>query len=73
MHEHEPPHKPQHQPHPTTPQKFEKAAQEPTPKDESPKLKNNGMKNIQCIIDSILYYARAVDMAVLPSLSTLAT
>ena len=42
------------------------------PPDKSPKLNGKGVKRVQQIIGSILYYARAVDMTVLKALSLIA-
>ena len=46
-------------------------AQAPLLTDESPKLDDKGIKRIQQIVESILYYALAVDMTVLAALSTI--
>ena len=54
------------------PKKFGSKAQAPLPTDESPKLDEKGIKRIQQIVGSILYYARAIDMTVLAALSTIA-
>ena len=51
------------------PKKFGSEVQAPLPTDESPKLDDKGIKRIQQIVGSILYYARAVDMTVLAALS----
>ncbi len=40
--------------------------------DSSPQLNAKGIKHVQQIVDSILYYARAVDMMVLIALSAIA-
>jgi hypothetical protein len=42
------------------------------PPDKSPKLNGKGVKRVQQIIGSILYYARAVDTMVLKALSLIA-
>ncbi len=42
------------------------------PTDDTPKLDEKGIKRVQQIIGSILYYARAVNMTVLMALSTIA-
>ena len=47
-------------------------AQAPLPTDTSPKLNAKGIKKVQKIVGSILYYARAVDMTVLMGLSSIA-
>jgi len=51
---------------------FGSEAQAPLPPDESPKLDDKGIKRIQQIVGSILYYACAVDMTVLAALGTIA-
>ena len=53
------------------PKKFGSEAQAPLPPDASPMLDEKGIKRIQQIVGSILYYARAVDMTVLAALSTI--
>jgi hypothetical protein len=40
--------------------------------DVSPRLSPEEIKEIQCIIGSILYYARAIDITVLMALSSIA-
>jgi hypothetical protein len=52
--------------------KFGTEAQAPLPNDSTPKLDKNGIKRVQKIVGSILYYARAVDMTVLIALSSIA-
>jgi hypothetical protein len=59
-------------PYSPEPKNFGSEAQAPLPPDASPKLDEKGIKRIQQIIGSILYYARAVDMTVLAALSTIA-
>ena len=59
------PTKPQHAPH-----KHREAQLEPED-DTSPRLPNDGIKLIQGIVGSLLYYARAVDNKLLATLSTL--
>jgi hypothetical protein len=54
------------------PKKFGTEAQAPLPNDSTPKLDENGIKCVQKIVGSILYYARAVDMTVLIALSSIA-
>jgi hypothetical protein len=44
----------------------------PSPPNSTPKLNKKGIKCIQQIVRSILYYARAIDMTVLTALSTIA-
>ena len=59
-------------PYSPEPKKFGSEAQAPLPPDDSPKLDAKGIKRIQQIVGSILYYARAVDMTVLAALGTIA-
>ncbi len=54
------------------PKQFGSEAQAPLPPNASPTLDEKGIKPIQQIIGSILYYAHAVDMTVLEALSTIA-
>ena len=58
-------------PYSPEPKKIGPKAQAPLATNESPKLDEKGIKRIQQIIGSILYYARAVDMTVLAVLSTI--
>jgi hypothetical protein len=51
--------------------KFGTKAQASFPQDNMPKLDKKGIKQVQNIVGSILYYARAVDMTVLMALSTI--
>jgi hypothetical protein len=59
-------------PYSPKPKKIGSEAQAPLPPDESPKLDEKGIKRIQQIVGSILYYARAVDMTCLAALVTIA-
>ena len=59
-------------PYSPEPKIFGSEAQAPLPPDGSPKLDEKGIKRIQQIVGSILYYSRAVDMTVLAALSTIA-
>jgi hypothetical protein len=59
-------------PYSPEPKKIGSEAQAPFPLDASPKLDEKGIKRIQQIFGSILYYARAVDMTVLAALSIIA-
>jgi hypothetical protein len=54
------------------PKKFGTEAHTPLPSDSSPCINAKGMKHIQQIVGSILYYARAVDMTVLMAFSLIA-
>ncbi len=67
------PAKPQHCPY--TPQSWQYGSkvQRPLPIDTSPPLADANIKHIQWVIGSTLYYARAMDLAVLMALSTIAS
>jgi hypothetical protein len=54
------------------PKQFCSNAQAPLPPDSSSKLDKAGIKKVQKIAGSILYYAQAVNMTVLMTLSTIA-
>ena len=69
---HRMPTKPQHCLYAPAPKQYGAKAQEPLPVDISPKLSPNEIKEIQHVIGSILYYARAVDITVLMALSSIA-
>ncbi len=59
-------------PYSPEPKKFGADAQTPLVVDSSPLLNEKGLKRVQKIVGSILYYLRAVDMTVLMALSTIA-
>jgi hypothetical protein len=59
-------------PYSPEPKKFGSDTQSPLPPDSTPKLNEKGIKHIQQIVSSILYYARAVNMTVLIALSMIA-
>ncbi len=65
------PSKPQHCPYSPSPKRYGAKAQEPLPVDISPKLSSEEIKELQCVIGSILHYACAVDITVLMALSPL--
>jgi hypothetical protein len=67
------PKKPQHCPYTPAPNQYGAMAQTPLPTDISPKLSDAEIKEIQCIIGSILYYARAVAITILMALSSIAS
>jgi hypothetical protein len=69
--EHIMPKKLQTCPYSLEPKKFGTEAQAPLPNDSTPKLDENGIKSVQNIVGSILYYARVVDMTVLIALSSI--
>jgi hypothetical protein len=54
------------------PKKFGTEAQATHPPGSTPKLVAKGMKPVQKIVGSILFYARAVNMTVLMALSSIA-
>ena len=56
---------------PLCPKKYGAAAQEPLPHDDSAKLDKKGIKRIQQLVGTILYYARSVDTTALMALSQL--
>ncbi len=59
-------------PYSLEPKKFGTEARAPLPNDSTPKLDKNGIKCVQKIVGSVLYYARVVDMTVLIALSSIA-
>ncbi len=63
----------QHCPYLPEPKKYGADAQPPLPTDNTRKLNEAEIKQVQKIVGSILYYARAVDMTVLMALSTIAS
>ena len=63
----------QHCPYSPEPKRYGADAQSPLPQDISWKLNDKEIKQVQKIVGSILYYARAVDMTVLMRLSTIAS
>jgi hypothetical protein len=71
--QHNAPQKPQYSPHRAPPKKYGTAAHDPIPPDTTPKIDAPRIKIIQQVIGGVLYYTRAVDMTVLPALSTVAS
>ena len=69
---HQMPTSPQHCPYSPAPKQYGDKAQAPLPVDISPSLSAEEIKEIQRVIGSILYYARAVDITVLMALSSIA-
>jgi hypothetical protein len=59
-------------PYSPEPKKFGTEAQAPLPPDALPQLDAKGVKKVQQIVGSILYYARAVDMTILMAFSSIA-
>ncbi len=70
---HNSPSCPQHCPYYLQPKQYGSSAQCPIPPDTSPLLSNDDIKHVQRVISSILFYARAVDLAVLMALSSIAS
>ncbi len=70
---HKLPKKPQHCPYTPAPKQNGAASQAPLLVDISPKLSDIEIKEIQQVVRSILYYARAVDVTVLMALSSIAS
>jgi len=68
---HLPPPKPHNCPYKPQPKKYGKAAQYNTPKDTSKPVDDKRKKQIQKTIGSTLWYAQAVDFAILMALSTI--
>ena len=58
-------------PYSPEPKQFGTEAQVPLPAKATPKLDAKGIKRVQQIVGSILYYARAVHMTVLMALSSI--
>ena len=69
---HEIPKRPQRSPYPVAQIKYGKAAQDPIPEDTSREASEEEILKMQQVVGSILYYARAVDLTALMSLSTIA-
>jgi hypothetical protein len=60
-------------PYSPAPKQFGMEAQAPLPTGVSPRLDKKGIRNVQCIMGSILYYSCAVDMTFLMALSMIAS
>jgi hypothetical protein len=56
-----------------TTQQYGTAAHDPIPPDTTPRVDAPRIKIIQQVIGGVLYYARAVDLTVLPALSAVAS
>jgi hypothetical protein len=69
---HEKPRKPQDCPYEPYPKKYGTSAQDVTPEDTTPPLDKEGIKWIQQVVGSFLYYARAIDSTILMSLNAIA-
>ena len=70
---HTAPSKPQHSPYQAQPKKYGTVAQDPLSQDDTTKLDDNCKKCIQQIVGAPLYYAQAVDLTILPALSSIAS
>ena len=68
---HRVPTKIQHSPHRYTPIVFGKQQQFTPMPDESPFLDAEGKRYVQSVVGSFLYYARAVDSTILPTINEL--
>ena len=68
---HPSPATPQNSPYQPQPRQFGTAAQRPIEDDVTPKIDEPRTKRIQQIIGMLLYYARAVDLTLLPALSAI--
>ena len=71
--QHKPPRKPQDQPHLHVKPKYGATKQYAPDDDDSPLLDQAGQKFVQEVIGTFLYYARAVDLTMLPALGSIAT
>ena len=63
----------QHCPYSSEPKRYGANAQSPLPQDNTWKLTNKEIKQVQKIVGIILYYAWAVDMMVLMAFSAIAS
>jgi hypothetical protein len=70
---HKKPDKPQHSPYKPFLKKYGKEAQEPLPVDDSERLDLDGVKRVQQVVGSLLFYARAIDSTILIGLSAIAS
>eukprot|EP00804_Cyclotella_cryptica_P015783 CCRYP_013414-RA/>CCRYP_013414-RA protein AED:0.38 eAED:0.38 QI:0/-1/0/1/-1/1/1/0/253 len=69
---HEKPRKPQDCPYEPHPKKYGTAAQLTDPPDDSAPLNEQGVKWVQRVVGSFLYYARAIDATILMALNAIA-
>ncbi len=60
-------------PYAPEPKQFGVTVQAPAPPDNTPRLNDAGIKQVQKIVGSIIFYARAIDMTVLMALSSIVT
>ena len=63
----------QHSPYRAQPKIYGAAAQSSMPPDDFPLINEEWKKLVQQIIRGVLYYGRAVDLTVLPALSSIAS
>ena len=70
---HESPSQPQHSPLLIAPKKYKAVAQDPLPPDELPAVGEKEKTRIQQVAGTLLYYVRAVNLTILPALSTIAS
>ena len=70
---HEVPSKPQHSPYRAPPKIFGAAAQDTIPADTTERIDEKRIKVVQQVVGGLLYYARAVDLTILPALSAIAS
>ena len=67
------PKKPQDSPYKPLPREYGSKMQKSLPADETPKVDKEKIKAVQRVIGGVLYYGRAVDITVLPALSSIAS
>ena len=60
-------------PNPTAPRKYGSASQDSMPHNTAPPATKYEITNIQQVVGSIMYYARALDLTVMVALSTIAS
>ena len=65
--------RPQHSPYHANPKKYGKDAQLPIPPDYSSRLNVDYTKEVEPIVGSVLYYARAVDLTTPMGLSSISS
>jgi hypothetical protein len=70
---HASPTHPQHRPFYPQPKQHVSTAQQPIAPVTSPPFSKEDIKQVQCVIGSILYYTQAVDLTILMALSTIAS
>ena len=70
---HDTPKRAQHCPYTPAPIKYGAKTQEPLPTDTSERLDKDGQKYIQQVVESLLYYARAIDITILLALNEIAS